>query len=70
MISGQNSQILNLIAACTTAIGTIITDQRPVTEEEEVCVGVEEGPASVASETVNMPSIARKFKGLPFIENL
>lgn len=58
MISGQDSQILDLAVACATTIGTIVADERAIAEKEEVCVGIEKGAAGVASETVNVPSIA------------
>ncbi len=59
MFSGKNSEIFNLVATCTTAICTIVADERPVTEEEKVGVGVKEGSAGVAAEAVDMPTIAR-----------
>ncbi|KAL9057947.1 MAG: hypothetical protein Q9206_002143 [Seirophora lacunosa] len=59
LVSGQDSQILNFVPTGAAAVGTIVADQRPVAEEKEVCVGVEEGAASIASETVDMPSVAR-----------
>ncbi|KAL8782932.1 MAG: hypothetical protein Q9213_004988 [Squamulea squamosa] len=58
LISGQDSQILDLVVACATAIGTIIANERAVAEKEEVCVRIEESGAGVTSETVNVPSIA------------
>ena len=58
MVTRENSQILNLVAASTTAVGTVVADKRSVAEEEEVGVGVEEGATSVAAETIEMPSVA------------
>jgi hypothetical protein len=57
MITGENSQILNLVPASTAAVCTIVADQRTVAEQEEVRIGIEEGTASVASEAINVPSI-------------
>jgi len=58
LISCEDSQIFNLVPACTTAICTIVADQRAVTKQQQICVGVEEGPASVASKAVQVPSVA------------
>jgi hypothetical protein len=40
------------------AIRAIVADQRPVSEEQQVGVRVEERAAGVATEAVNMPSVA------------
>ena len=36
---------------------TIITDKRPVAEEERLCIGVQDSTASGTVETVYMPTI-------------
>lgn len=59
LVAGEDCQVLDLISADTTAIGTVIADERPITEKEEVCVRIEDSPAGIAAETVYMPSIAR-----------
>ena len=58
MIPRQDSQVLDLVVACTAAVCTIVADKRAITEKEEVGVGVEERPAGVASEAVQMPSVS------------
>lgn len=58
MISSQDGQILDLVVACAATIGAIVADEGAIAEKKEVCVGIEEGTTSVASETVNVPSIA------------
>lgn len=59
LISRQDSQILDFVPTGAAAVGTVVANQRPVAEEEEICVGVEESAAGVASETVDVPSVAR-----------
>jgi hypothetical protein len=58
LVSREDGQILNLVAAGAAAVCAIVADEGAIAEEEEVRIGVEEGPAGVASETVQMPSIA------------
>ena len=58
LISRQDCEILDLVPACAAAVCTIITYERPVAEEEQVCVRVEEGAARIAAEAVYVPSIA------------
>lgn len=41
-----------------TAVCAVVADQGAVAEEEKVCVGVEQGAAGIASEAVQVPSIA------------
>jgi hypothetical protein len=52
LVACEDSQILDLIAAGAAAVCTIIADERAITEEEEVRIGVEEGPAGITPETV------------------
>ena len=58
MVACEDSQIFNFIPAGTAAVCAVVADEGAIAEEEEVRIGVEEGPAGVASETVQMPSIA------------
>ena len=58
LVAGEDSQILNLVAAGAAAVCTVVADERAIAEEEEVRIGVEEGSAGITSETVQMPSIA------------
>lgn len=59
LVTGEDSQILDLVATCAAAIGAVVADERPVAEKEKVCIGVEECAAGVTPETVYVPSIAR-----------
>lgn len=58
LVACEDGQILNLVAAGAAAVCAVVADEGAIAEEEEVRIGVEEGPAGVASETVQMPSIA------------
>ena len=58
MVACKNSQILNLIPACAAAVCTIVADERAITKEEEIRIRVEQRAASVATEAVNVPSVA------------
>lgn len=58
LIAREDGEVLDLVAARIAAVRAIVAYQRAVAEEEEVRVGVEEGAAGVASEAVNVPSIA------------
>jgi hypothetical protein len=40
------------------AISAVVADQRAVTEEQKVGIGIEEGAAGVAAEAVDVPSVA------------
>lgn len=57
LVAGQDSQILDLVAAVVAAVGAVVADERAVAEEQEVRVRVEEGAARVAAEAVNVPSV-------------
>ena len=57
VISGEDSQILDLVPACTAAVCTIIADEGTITQEEEICVGVEESTAGVASKAIDVPPV-------------
>jgi hypothetical protein len=70
LLACEDGQVLNLIVASTTAVCAVVAYQRSVTEQEQVRIGVEEGAASVAAETIEMPSVASKFKCFSFLENL
>jgi hypothetical protein len=58
LIAGQNCKVLDLVTAAAAAICTIVADQGPITEEQEVGIGIEKGAAAVASEAFEMPSVA------------
>ena len=59
LVPCKDSQILNLVGAHTTAVGTIVADEGAIAEKEEVRVRVEYRAAGVASKAVDMPSISR-----------
>jgi hypothetical protein len=59
LIAGQDGQILDLVIADTAAVCTIVADERPVAEEEEVRIGVEDCAAGVAAKAIYVPSVAR-----------
>lgn len=50
-------------------ICAIVTYQRAIAEEQQVCVRVEEGAAGVATEAVNVPSVTRYYSTLVLLEN-
>ena len=58
LISSQDREVLNLVSAATTAVGAVVADERAVAQQEQVCIRVEERATSVASEAVDMPSVA------------
>ena len=57
LITGQYSQIFNLVSTAATAVGAVVADQRPVAEEEEVRIGVEQSAAGITSKAVDVPSV-------------
>ena len=59
LISRKNGQILYLVITDAATVSAIVADKRPIAEEEEVGIGVKDGAASIAAETVYVPSIAR-----------
>jgi hypothetical protein len=61
LVTSQYSQIFNLVSAAATAVGAVIADQRPVAEEEEVRVGVEQSTAGITAKAINMPPISSCF---------
>lgn len=58
LISGQDSEIFNFVEAAATAVCTIVAYQGAVAKKEEVGIGIEKCIAGVASEAVDMPSVA------------
>ena len=59
MISGEDSQVLNLVSTSTAAVCAVVADEGAIAKEQKICVGVEECAASVASKAVDVPSVAR-----------
>lgn len=58
LVACEDGQVLDLVTTSTTAIRAVVAYQGTVAEKEEVCVGVEKGAAGVASEAVDVPTIA------------
>lgn len=61
LVTSQYSQIFNLVSAAATAVGAVVADQRPVAEEEEVRVGVEQSTTGITAKAINMPPISSCF---------
>nr|POE94634.1 hypothetical protein CFP56_16871 [Quercus suber] len=59
LVAGEDGEVFDLVAAGVAAVGAVVADERAIAEEQEVGVGVEEGAAGVAAETIDMPSVAR-----------
>jgi hypothetical protein len=58
LVTCQDSQIFNFVAAMVAAICAVVAYQGAVAEQEEVRIGIEQGAASIAAEAVNVPSVA------------
>lgn len=58
MVAREDGEIFDLVAARTAAVCAVVADEGAIAEEEEVRVRVEKGAARIASEAVQMPSIA------------
>lgn len=58
LVAGQDREVLDLVAACAAAIGAVVADEGSVAEKKEIGVGVEESATGVATEAVDVPSIA------------
>jgi hypothetical protein len=58
LVTREDGQVLDLVAAGAAAIGAAVADERAIAKEEEVRIGVEEGSAGIASEAVDVPSVA------------
>jgi hypothetical protein len=61
LVTSQYSQIFNLVSAAATAVSAVVADQRPVAEEEEVRVGVEQSTAGITAKAINMPPLSSCF---------
>lgn len=58
LLAGKDGEILDFVSAGGAAVGTIAANQGAIPEEEEVSVGVKEGTAGAATETIDVPSVA------------
>jgi len=70
LVSRQNGQILDLVIASAAAVGAVVTDEGAVAKEKQICVGIKQGIAGIASEAVEMPSVASELESLALFENL
>ena len=59
LIAGEDGEVFDFVAACVAAVGAVVADEGAVAEQEEVRVRVEQGPAGVTAEAVDVPAIAR-----------
>jgi hypothetical protein len=59
LVTSQDGQVFDLVAAVVAAVRAIVTDQRAIAQEQQVGVRVEERAAGVAAKAVNVPSVAR-----------
>ena len=58
LVARQDGQVLNLVSASATAVRAVVADEGAIAEQEEVGVGIEERVAGVATEAIEMPSVA------------
>jgi hypothetical protein len=68
LVAGEDSQILDLVAASAAAVCAIIAYEGAIAKEEEVGVGVEERAARVAAEAVEMPPVASCSREVSILE--
>jgi hypothetical protein len=57
LVAGKNCEVLNLVAAGTTAVSAVVANQGAVAEEQEIRIRVEESMAGVTPEAIKMPTI-------------
>lgn len=58
LVASEDCEVFDLVAASVAAVRAVVADQGAIAEEEQVRVGVEQGAAGVASEAVDVPSVA------------
>lgn len=59
LVAREDGQVLDLVAAVVAAVRAVVAYQRPVAEQQQVRVRVEERAARVAAEAVDVPSVPR-----------
>jgi hypothetical protein len=57
LVARQDGQVFNLIPTITATVGAIVAYEGSVAQEQEVCIGIEESAARVATKAVDMPSV-------------
>jgi hypothetical protein len=58
LIAGQDCQVFNLVVAAAAAVRAIVADERPIAEKQKIGIGIQKGTTRVASEAVDVPSVA------------
>ena len=59
LVASQDGQVLDLISASIAAVRARVANERAISKQEEVRVGVERRATVVASEAIDVPSVAR-----------
>lgn len=58
LVACEDGEVFDLIPTGAATVRAVATDQRPITQHQEMCVRVEEGVTSAASETIDMPPLS------------
>ena len=58
LLAGEDGEVLDLVRARAATVGAVAADERPVAEQEQVGVRVEQGAACAATKAVDVPSVA------------
>ena len=58
VVARENGQVLNFVSACAAAVCAVVTNEGAIAEQEEICIGVEQCPARIAAEAVNVPPVS------------
>ena len=58
LVAREDGEVFDLVAAVVAAICAVVAYQGTVTQQQEVCVRVEQGAARIAAEAVDVPSVA------------
>lgn len=59
LITRQDGEILDFVVAGATAVGAVVANEGAVTEQEQIRIGIKKRATRVATEAIQMPSIAR-----------
>jgi hypothetical protein len=58
LVPRKDSQVFDLVSASTAAVCAVVANERAIAEEKEVGIRVQQGAAGVASEAIEVPSVA------------
>lgn len=58
LVPGKDGQVFNLVPTGAATVRAVVADERAIAEKEEVSIRVEQGAAGVASEAIEVPSVA------------